>query len=380
MGTRCVLTTDWHLDQPFPDDRATSTILSLLDLLKEEIKPDLFIHAGDVFNSKKPGGTAVEVATIFFSEISKLSDHIMVLPGNHDIDAYRKDTAVDFLDDLGLECDLQIIYEPTMIGEYLFMPYLRDIPKHVKYQIEQARYIIAHQGYENATVNGSRIYGKRKDAIPADLIADEQMLLSGHIHIPWASKNMNIIFPGAPYQRYYSDPLVDRGFLVFDLEDVRNTVEMIEYPNSFKLVKDEITIEKMPSKKQLLQKLPSLLDRTYYNIIVATEKKLSPSEEGKVADTVRGYYGSMLEDFAIVSVVPRDERTVYSTLKQVAADSLGVEPSEIMRTYLKTTAPAYFEANPTLLSNVSEEFDDIVGHIDEIYADRSKKYDSKKAI
>ena len=379
MKTHCVLTTDWHLDQQFPDNRVSTTILSFLDLLKDEIKPNMLIHAGDIFNSKKPGGTAVEVATIFFSEISKICDHIVILPGNHDIDAYRKDTAVDFLDDLGLECDLQIMYEPTLVGDYLFMPYMRSIPDETKRLITQARYIIAHQGYENATVNGSRIYGKRKDAIPADLISPEQVLLSGHIHIPWASESMNVVFPGAPYQRYYSDPLMDRGFLEFDLEDIRGTLSMTEYPNNFKLVKDEIKISEFLPKKQLLNKLPPLLDRTFYSIIVATEKKLAPTEERKVGDTVRGYYGVQLEDFAIVSIVPRDERTVYSTLKQAASNSLGVKPNEILMTYLKTTAPAYFEANHDLLSKIGSEFEDITEYIDETYLNRKDKYNRKTA-
>ena len=251
--------TDPHLGIPTFHDRMVDALNSFLAQIVMDIHPDVVLCLGDVFNTKKPASNVIEYATQWFSTLARHVDHVLVIPGNHDIDGYNDSTAVDYLDDIVSSNNITVFTEPTDHMGMLFVPYRRNIEPSVKHKIRSHPQVFLHQGYDQAPLYGNRLYGNKPDAVTATDLQGKDLALIGHIHTPLAIPADNIYLHGSPYQIRYADPMVERRFACWTVEDPSD-LQLIAFKDQFYLNRLHIEIEASNKgmEDELVRRLPSL--------------------------------------------------------------------------------------------------------------------------
>ncbi len=83
-------TSDWHLGKKlkgFSLWEAQKKVLNQFIEKIKEIKPDVFILAGDIYDTTTPSKEVLDEFTGFLKKIKKFTKHIIIIPGNHDNNA-----------------------------------------------------------------------------------------------------------------------------------------------------------------------------------------------------------------------------------------------------------------------------------------------------
>lgn len=361
--------TDPHLGIPAFHERMVDAMNSFLTQIVMDIQPDVVMCLGDVFNTKKPAANVIEYATQWFSTLASYVDHVLIIPGNHDIDGYSDSTAVDYLDDIVSRKNILVFTEPTEYMDLLFVPYRRSIDPAIRHRIRSHPQVFLHQGYDKAPLYGTRLYGEKPDAVTQTDLQGKDLALLGHIHTPLIDKQHNIYLLGAPYQTRYSDPMIERRFGCWTVEDPSD-FQLMLFKDQFYLSRLNVEVEAGKSlTDRLIKMLPSPSPNTYYNITVSVAGKVNGDQLTKLKASVKEVYRECLDECQVLSVLPKSERTFFNELKRASLMRESTAPQQMLDTYIRGTNSAYYTANPALFKGIMEEFDSIVQTINEAGGD-----------
>lgn len=356
--------TDTHLGVPSLDRRMGDMLNSFAVQLVEEVHPDVAVCLGDVFHTKKPSADVVEFATAWFNTLASYIPHILIIPGNHDIDGITGNTAIDYLDDIA--SNIQIFYEPTQYMDMLFVPYRRVLDKETRSMICSHPQVFLHQGYSEAPLYGTRLYGDKPDAVTQDEMLGKTLGLIGHIHVPLYIPKQNIYILGSPYQTRYTEPALKRGFACWTIENPSD-FQIVPFNTNFYL--DKLSITAKAGKTlvdDVLKGLPSPEAEHYYQVSITVEGKTRPSQIEEMRRGIAEVYKDCLDGSNIISVLPERERTFYHQMKVASImKEKDSAPTEMLSVYMDGTRKSYFEANPQLRNGIMDEFTDIVKTISE---------------
>lgn len=356
--------TDTHLGTNSLDERMVWMLDGFLDQLLEDIQPDVAICLGDVFNSKKPSSLVIEYATLWYKKLAENVEHVLMIPGNHDIDATTQSTAIDYLDDIA--SNIRIFYEPTSYMDMLFVPYCRYLDPDTRKKITQYPQVFLHQGISTAPLYGTRLYGMRPDAVTPDELASKDLALCGHIHTPMYWEASNVYLLGAPYQIRYVDPMLTRGFGCWTLENPRD-FQIIPFHRNFYLSKLSVTIEGGDEVlKNLIQALPSPAENTYYQVQVSVEGAIKQQQANKCRSCIQKLYSGVLDGMSVISVLPPEKRSFFQALKAASMMKADQAPQEMLAAYMDGTSSAYYQSNPKLKDQIIGEFNDIAATLAEV--------------
>lgn len=355
--------TDTHLGTNSLDERMIWMLDGFLDQMLNDIHPDVAICLGDIFNSKKPTSLVIEYATLWFKKLSDNVEHVLLIPGNHDIDATTGSTSIDYLDDIA--SNIHIFYEPIDFMDMLFVPYYRYLDPDTRKKIASHPQVFLHQGISSATLYGSRLYGNRPDAVTPEELCNKDLALCGHIHTPMYWDQSNVYLLGAPYQTRYVDPMLERGFGCWTLEDPSD-FQVIPFHRNFYLNKLNVVIEGGQNvMDNLLKALPSPAENTYYQVQLSVEGAIKHKQAEECRKCIQETYAGVLDGMSIVSVLPPEKRSFFQALKTASMLRADQAPQEMLSAYMEGTSSAYYKSNPVLREMILGEFGDIASTIAE---------------
>lgn len=357
--------TDTHLGVSNLEARMGAMLNSFAVQLIEEVHPDVAICLGDVFHTKKPSADMVEFATAWFNTLSEYIPHILIIPGNHDIDGITGSTAVDYLDDIAQ--NIQIFYEPMQYMDMLFVPYKRVLDRDMRDLIRSHPQVFLHQGYSSAPLYGNRLYGDKPDAVSERDMEGKDLALLGHIHVPMYDTGKNLYIIGSPYQTRYTEPAIQRGFACWTVENPSD-FQIIPFNTNFYL--DRLSVTAQPSKTlvdDVIKSLPSPEENHYYQVAVTVEGKARQKQLDELRKSIAEVYKGCLDSSAIMTVLAPKERTFYQQMKVASAvKEKDTAPTEMLAVYMQGMRQSYFNAHPELSRGVMDEFTDIVKTISEL--------------
>lgn len=360
---KAVAITDLHLGTSAFNSRINWMLSQFTEQILNDIHPDVLICLGDVFHTKKPASDTVEFAVQFFKKLADNIDQILIIPGNHDKDDYNHITATDFLDDIA--SNIEVLHEPVETMDYLFLPYQRILTPEMHKKIQAYPQVFLHQGYSEAFKYGATKYGKTPDAVTAEELEGKQLALIGHIHTPYIKKEQNLYILGSPYQLRYSDPMLERCFACWDMEDP-TTLKLIPYKHNFYLqaINHAVPVT-AHTVDDVIKLLPSPAKNFYYQVNISLEGSQKPNLEADVRRVITETYQNVLDSVSIMFVVPQKDRKFYSELRIAASLKKSKAPAEMLSIYMDRTKGSFYKANPNVRAAVLEEFKDIAQKVAE---------------
>jgi len=352
-----VAITDTHIGKAWKTPRIEGVLNAFAEEM-EEVRPNVIAHMGDVFHNKRPSASAVEFATQWLLRLANTCDTLVLLPGGHDQDIPNNMTAIDFADDLAP--NIAIIYEPTDIDGLFMMPYQRRLTDEHLDMIARSEVCLLHQGVcEIPLDHGQRIYGNVADAVPIDTFKNVKLAGIGHMHTTWAHRNIVVL--GAPYQTQYNHPIIERCYLMFDLEKPADYV-LVELPTTFYLQKIALNIAEGTEQSKLMKMLPQCDPNTYVDITIGVEGAINRS-------IVEGYrlacdriYGDWIDSVTVISVLSSAERVMQRDILRAVtiADKDRKTPADWLDIWMAKQSNAYYESHPELKLCMHEELHSII--------------------
>lgn len=361
---RAVAWTDTHLGINGLDYRMTTMLNSFIRQAVEQYHPDVAICLGDVFNSKKPAANIIEYAVQWFRAWAESVGTVIIIPGNHDIDAFSGSSAVDYLDDIS--SNIMVFSEPTEYMDMLFVPYHRNLTPDVRKMIARYPQVFLHQGYTKAPLYGSRLYGDKPDALSNKELASKDLALIGHIHTPLYLPDSRVYLLGAPYQIRYADALLERSFGVWTMENPSD-FRLVPFAHNYYLQKIDLVVQAgNKAVDELVKMLPSRAENYYYQVNVAVEGGAMPKQITDMRRSIQELFGDSLDGSSVISIQSKSNRQFFTELKRASLLKEAKAPQEMLAIHMKNTNRAYYEANPELYQGVLDEFADIVKAVEEV--------------
>ena len=355
--TTIAVITDTHIGKQWKNARIETTLMAFADEM-ETVKPDMIIHAGDVFNVKRPTSDSIEFATKWFMRLANSCDHLILIPGGHDQDIPRNTTAIDFADDL--TSNIVVIYEPVEWSGLFMMPYQRRLTDEHIAMIANSNIAILHQGIDSVPLdNGKRMYGNVADAVPYNTFDNVKLAVIGHMHTPWTNGS-NICVLGSPYQTSYSHAITDRNYMLFDLENPSQVV-LHSIPSTYFLKKLTLSVNNDITSNRLIKMLPSQIPQTYMDITIGVEGALTHSIVQNIKHTVISVYGDWIDNIDVVSVLTTAERVLKQEILATLAVNKGNQtPSDWLDIWMEKRGEAYFKSKPAMKELMHSELREII--------------------
>lgn len=236
------------------------------------------IDLGDTFDNRKTiDFAALEWAkTNYYDKLKDLGCTVYTVVGNHT--AYYKNTnSVNAVDLLLREYDnVRVISEPTelIIGDLpiLFIPWINQENEYdtlMAMKKTSAKVAMGHLEIAGFSAYRGHIMEEGQDK---KLFNKFDMVFSGHYHT--RSNNGKIFYLGNPYEIYWNDVNDERGFHLFDtenllLEPVNNPYRMfyqIEYYDDIEVDFDEYKnkiVKVIVKEKNNVNKFEEFIDQFY---------------------------------------------------------------------------------------------------------------------
>jgi DNA repair exonuclease SbcCD nuclease subunit len=210
MKKRLILT-DTHLGIYSDSDIWSDIVLNLFKYVADfafrtNIEEILFL--GDFFHNRKSLNTkTINIAHSIAQSLEKLKVYMIV--GNHD--CYFKNTIKPNSLRIFSKYDhIQIIEKPTEIDDdTILIPWGTPVPR------TKCRYCLGHFAINGFHMNDNYIC---KDGIESSELSHFDMTFSGHFHTP--SRKNNIMYLGAPYAQTFHDAGGERGFYVWNEDEI----------------------------------------------------------------------------------------------------------------------------------------------------------------
>ncbi|MCE9653554.1 MAG: exonuclease SbcCD subunit D [Nitrosarchaeum sp.] len=229
-------------------------------------KPDLVLHAGDLFDNIRPSNRAISEALEQFFRLSKANIPTVVIAGNHE--APRQKSTETIFKILKYFPNIYPVfngqYEKLEIGKCAIhvIPHTysdEDLQESVKKLKPDKKFeyniVVAHtaiRGVQEAS------WGEYKEqTIPSDVLTSEfNYIALGHYH-RFVKVKDNAYYCGSPERFSFNEVKDKKGFLEVELDDFSVTPIPINARNM--IVFDPIDCSDL-SASEIVQKLQSLLD------------------------------------------------------------------------------------------------------------------------
>jgi len=266
LNLRIVHTSDWHLGKILFGIRLTDKQFAYFEnhffpTLKE-LKPDLLIITGDIFDRPIPDLETEKLFAFILKKLFELKIFTIIIPGNHD--SKRLTVYKEFLSHFNLLLidNLCYFFSPFKFKNASFhiLPYLsfyelkdslslNNSDEEITYSkllykaISQIKpsspsFFIGHFAVENAATSGEEILTKtigNEEVIPISFFSQFNIVLLGHIHK--LQKIKNIYYAGSILPYNFSSDNLKKGIWFFELQnDKIIKEEKIFIPSTFQLV------------------------------------------------------------------------------------------------------------------------------------------------
>ncbi len=262
---------DLHIGKQLHSYSLAKEQIRIFDIIKEkamEIRPDVIIIAGDIYDKTSPSGEAFSIFDKFLNSLSCIEPHIpvLIIAGNHD-SAERLKFAGEFLERHGIYIS---VMPPQNDDEYLKRVVLEDefgrvnfymlpftkpgyvrglsgeseiktykdavetVLKHEEIDYSERNVIISHQFYipekglpETCDSENSILMAGGIENIPAELLKNFDYAALGHIHSAQSVGYNHIRYSGTPLKYSVSEEKHIKGITMITLGR-KNTEPVIE--------------------------------------------------------------------------------------------------------------------------------------------------------
>lgn len=200
-----------------------------------ELKPDVILHSGDLFDSIRPSNRTLGFAMEQFLRLSKEGIPIVIIAGNHSMPRIRETGSVFRLFDHieGVHCIYRGGYEKVRIGDMTIhgLPYAEGeeyltrldsiSPADSRYNVMMLHTGVASlKAFQNSSTN---------DQVIEDSHLQKNMdyVALGHYH-GYQKILDNAYYSGSTERFSFSEARQDKGYLVIDLD--KGTKEFVSLP------------------------------------------------------------------------------------------------------------------------------------------------------
>ncbi len=230
-----------------------------------EIEPDIVIHSGDLFDSKRPDSLIMRIA---FSEILKISKRFpfLIIPGNHEISVNTGLSPISILSNISDH--VKVVEQRDIIESkennenfiqklkfhfnginFYLLPYLgnkkllREIVDEILNDLNTSyiNFLVLHQIVDEET---SRSKGRMDIDIPIENLLAFDFIFLGHFHIPKIRRNF--AYAGSTEALRYDEYEYDeKGFIkenskkqivvynVLNKQDIKKEKFILKSPREF---------------------------------------------------------------------------------------------------------------------------------------------------
>jgi exonuclease SbcD len=191
-----------------------------------ELRPDLFLHAGDLFDSVRPSNRAISFTMEQFVRLSEAGIPTVVIAGNHSTPKLRETGSVfkifEHLEDVYPVYAGR--YEPVKIGDFVVhcvphsdaMTMQQEVTKVVADQNARYNITVLHAGVGSV---GSFTSSEFNESVIPDgiLPSDMDYIALGHYHQMTRMGEMNY-YCGSTERLSFAEAGQEKGFLLADLD------------------------------------------------------------------------------------------------------------------------------------------------------------------
>ena len=248
---RILHTADWHLGKLFhglhlTGDQARFFETEFLPLVRD-LRPDLVVVAGDIFDRPVPPAEAVGLLGEILTGLHELGVTVALIPGNHD-SRERLAFARELLARLRIHVAVEeeFLLTPLRWGQVSLYLAPHLTPLHLKEILERQGWLPETFSGEGARLwelllrnlpplKGPRLFvghllveGGRKgdselelwvggeEGLPGRIFRDFQLVLLGHLHQAQRPEE-NIYYAGSPFPLSFSEAEITKGVWLFEL-------------------------------------------------------------------------------------------------------------------------------------------------------------------
>ena len=349
---RLLHTADWHLGQTFFEYDRKVEHVRFLDWLRQQIKElriDVLLIAGDIFDSPNPSAESQRLFYAFLREITVENSglQVIVIAGNHD-SAARLEAPDPLLQEMRVtvrgivrrDAEGQIAYEHLIVPLYegdqlaaycLAVPYLRqgDYPESESYALGvQAMYeqlfrriassdmpVIA-MGHLQAT--GSEIsehdrsertiIGGLESVSPASFAPAIRYTALGHLHRSQrVSGRENVRYSGAPIPMSFAEKNNKHGVVFVEIKNRDTSINVLEFKPPVHLLSVLAEASSMMEVLAEIDRLPEgeITHESPYLEIKVLVTEPEPSLRFQLEEALRGKAVRLAR---IVAVTPQHEK------------------------------------------------------------------------
>jgi DNA repair exonuclease SbcCD nuclease subunit len=258
-----------YTNLPFRQGDFIRAFKNMVDQCVDEIKPDLVILGGDVYDYYEPSN---EIRGLFASQLERFVDAnipVVIIVGNHDV--CKKHHGLKGIQELNLK-NIKVLEEPKMVKfkdhQLLLFPYSISVERQmVKIRDQYNQFLkdckddredipavfVGHFGIKGATIseynlkkkdvrikgnyvndNGDDISVGDIDKL-GDLNVDHVMMGDYHKHQTLPTKDCYALYSGSIEKTDFSEKDQKKGFLVYDTDneeiDGYGKCRFVEYKN-----------------------------------------------------------------------------------------------------------------------------------------------------
>lgn len=254
-------TSDLHLgkrvnEESMLDDQ--KYILSQIEAIVREEKPDVILIAGDVYQTSTPAAEAVTLLNEFVNNLHTLCKHVFLISGNHD-SAERLSFGAEIMSQNGVHFSKMFNREPQKVSvsdqfgavNIYMLPFITPIDVRAVFKDEleqkgeqidsydaavkkaidamhpdytQRNILVAHQYIKN----GERCDGEDSiggvDEVDAAIVKDFDYVALGHLHRSQYMQYPHIRYSGSPLKYSFSEVNNKKGLTIIELNEKGNIV------------------------------------------------------------------------------------------------------------------------------------------------------------
>lgn len=271
-------TADWHIGKKLNGRDLIEDQKFVLEQLMEqieELKPDIIVVAGDLYDRSNPSKEALNLVNHYLYKMNMaLGLPVLMISGNHDSKALLDYGSEWFkASRLYIHTSLEEIFKPVVINGYNFylVPHIdvlearhhfnnkelrthHDVYKYIVDQIEldtdEKNILVGHLFIQDGKQSESEraLSIGLSEEVSSDIFNDFDLVLLGHLHHPFAVNHDKIFYSGSPLKYSFNEVKQPKGFRWIDTDEnsvkfipLKPVHDIVEYEGSF----DDIINEKV---------------------------------------------------------------------------------------------------------------------------------------
>lgn len=235
---KIILMSDIHIRLFKRLDEYSEQFEKVYEIIKEE-KPGYIVLGGDIFHNKNNlSPEAISLTSSFFKNLSRLCEHLIIIPGNHDLltnNQDRLDSITPIVDSLDLK-NLHYLKNSDCynVGDYIWCLWSQidgnKKPKNIELSLKNNTK--KHIGLYHGVISGmvTDIGFSFDDGIRPDDFDGMYYTLCGDIHkrqIFYTTEKRPIIMVGSLIQQDFGESIDNHGVCIINTKDDNFTFKEI---------------------------------------------------------------------------------------------------------------------------------------------------------